>query len=78
MRPFDTRPATRCASLRQRGAGIIETMVGILIGLVVVLAVYQVFASAEGYKRLTTAQGRCAGHRLVCAIRARAEARQRR
>lgn len=44
------------APQRQRGAGIIETMIGILIGLIVVLVVYQVFASAQGYKRLTTAQ----------------------
>ncbi len=36
---------------RQRGMGIVETMVGILIGMVVVLAVYNVFALAEGYKR---------------------------
>jgi type IV pilus assembly protein PilW len=36
---------------RQRGAGIIETMVGILIGMVVLLAVYNVLAFAEGYKR---------------------------
>ncbi len=38
---------------RQRGMGIVETMVGILIGMVVVLAVYNVFAVAEGYKRTT-------------------------
>jgi len=31
--------------------GIVETMVGILIGMIVVLAVYNVFAVAEGYKR---------------------------
>lgn len=36
---------------RERGAGIIETMVGILIGMVVLLAVYNVLAFAEGYKR---------------------------
>lgn len=36
---------------RQAGAGIVETMVGILIGLIVVLAIYNVFAVAEGYKR---------------------------
>jgi type IV pilus assembly protein PilW len=35
----------------QQGAGIVETMVGILIGLIVVLAIYNVFAVAEGYKR---------------------------
>jgi len=38
---------------RQRGMGIVETMVGILIGMVVVLAIYNVFALAEGYKRTT-------------------------
>jgi type IV pilus assembly protein PilW len=38
---------------RQRGVGIVETMVGILIGMVVVLAIYNVFALAEGYKRTT-------------------------
>jgi len=38
---------------RERGMGIVETMVGILIGMVVVLAIYNVFALAEGYKRTT-------------------------
>ena len=33
--------------------GIVETMVGILIGMIVVLAIYNVFALAEGYKRTT-------------------------
>lgn len=43
-----------CArSARQRGAGIIETMVGILIGMIVVAAVYNVLVLAEGYKRST-------------------------
>jgi hypothetical protein len=40
--------------LRQRGAGLIETMVGIVIGLLVVLVVYNLLAVAEGYKRMTT------------------------
>ena len=38
----------------QSGAGLIETMVGILIGLLVVLVVYNMLAVAEGYKRMTT------------------------
>ena len=38
---------------RQSGAGIVETMVGILIGLLVVLVVYNMLAVAEGYKRTT-------------------------
>jgi len=35
----------------QRGAGIVETMIGILIGMIVILVVYNVFAVSEGYKR---------------------------
>jgi type IV pilus assembly protein PilW len=37
------------------GFGLVETMVGILIGLVVVLAVYSMLSTAEGYRR--TASG---------------------
>jgi hypothetical protein len=40
--------------VRQQGAGMIETMVGILIGLIVVVVVYNMLAVAEGYKRMTT------------------------
>ena len=36
---------------RQRGMGIVEVMVGILIGMIVVVAIYNVFAVAESYKR---------------------------
>ena len=35
----------------QKGAGIVETMIGILIGMVVILVIYNVFALSEGYKR---------------------------
>ena len=31
--------------------GIVEVMVGILIGMIVVVAIYNVFSVAEGYKR---------------------------
>ncbi len=37
----------------QRGAGIIEMMVGVLIGMIVVAVVYNVLVLAEGYKRST-------------------------
>ena len=37
---------------RQRGAGLIETMVGILIGLIVVLVIYNMLAVTESYKRM--------------------------
>ncbi len=43
----------RGSAFRQRGMGIVETMVGILIGMVVLIAIYNVFAVAEGYKRTT-------------------------
>ena len=36
---------------RQHGAGIVETMIGILIGMIVVLVIYNVFALAERHKR---------------------------
>jgi len=39
---------------RQRGAGLVETMVGILIGLFVVLAVYSLLSTSEGYRRATS------------------------
>lgn len=38
----------------QRGAGLIETLVGITIALLVVLVIYNLLAVAEGYKRMTT------------------------
>jgi len=37
---------------RQRGAGLVETMVGILIGLIVVLVIYNLLSATEGYKRM--------------------------
>ena len=37
----------------QAGMGIVETMVGILIGVVVLLVIYNVLSLAEGYKRTT-------------------------
>lgn len=39
---------------RQRGAGLVETMVGILIGMFVILAVYSLLSTSEGYKRATS------------------------
>jgi type IV pilus assembly protein PilW len=37
-----------------RGFGLVELMVGMLIGLIGVIVVFQTFAVAEGYKRTTT------------------------
>jgi type IV pilus assembly protein PilW len=41
----------------QRGASLIEIMVGIVIGMIAILVIYQVFAAAEGVRRNTTGAG---------------------
>ncbi len=38
---------------RHRGASLVETMVGILIGMIVIAVVYNILSVAEGYKRAT-------------------------
>jgi type IV pilus assembly protein PilW len=49
--------ATRRSSCGQHGFSLIEIMVGIVIGLIAVLVIYQIFAAAEGIKRNTTGAG---------------------
>lgn len=39
-----------------RGAGLMETMIGVTIGLIVVLVIYNLLAVSEGYKRMTMGQ----------------------
>ena len=51
-RAFDVAPRSR-----QRGISLIEMMVGVVIGLVAVLVIYQTFAVAEGVKRQTVSAG---------------------
>jgi type IV pilus assembly protein PilW len=41
----------------QRGFGLVEIMIGLLIGLIAVLVIYQVYTVSEGFKRNTTAAG---------------------
>ena len=41
----------------QRGFGLVEIMVGLVIGLIAVLVIYQIYTAAEGFKRNTTAAG---------------------
>jgi type IV pilus assembly protein PilW len=41
----------------QRGFGLVEIMVGVVIGLIAVLVIFQVYTVAEGFKRNTTAAG---------------------
>jgi type IV pilus assembly protein PilW len=49
--------AIKQSSRRPRGFSLIEIMVGIVIGLIAVLVIYQIFAAAEGIKRNTTGAG---------------------
>jgi len=44
-------------SRAQRGFGLVEIMIGLLIGLIAVLVIYQVYTVSEGFKRNTTAAG---------------------
>ena len=44
-------------SSSQHGFSLIEIMVGLVIGLIAVLVIYQVYTVAEGFKRNTTAAG---------------------
>ena len=49
-----TTPARRLPSMtRQLGVGLIEVMVGILIGMIVVLVIFNTLIVAETYKRST-------------------------
>ena len=47
----------RRAHPRHRGFGLVEIMVGLMIGLIAVLVIYQVYNVSEGFKRNTTALG---------------------
>lgn len=47
----------RFAAAGQRGMSLIELMVGVVIGLIAVLVIYQTFAVAEGIKRQTISAG---------------------
>ena len=51
--PRTHSPRSRTLRAIQRGASIIELMVGVLIGMIVVAVVYNVLVMAEGYKRST-------------------------
>lgn len=52
-----TTPPRHRLEQRQQGFSLIEIMVGVVIGLIAVLIIYQVFAAAEGIKRNTTSVG---------------------
>jgi type IV pilus assembly protein PilW len=54
---MNTERASTRSRCEQRGFGLIEIMVGVVIGLIAVLVIYQVYTVAEGFKRNTTAAG---------------------
>lgn len=47
----------RSVSRSEQGASLVETMVGVAIGLLVTLVIYQLYTSFEGQKRTTTSGG---------------------
>ena len=54
---------------RARGASLIEIMVGVVIGLIAILVIYQVFAVSEGLRRNTTGvtpTRHCRDHAAPC------------
>ena len=56
MRPRPIRPHAR-APRRHAGFGLVEILVGVVIGMIALLVIYQALALSEGYKRTTTAGG---------------------
>ena len=69
MRPFAT-------PLRQRGFTIVEMMVGVLIGLVATVVMFQVFAVSEGQKRTTTYAGDAQQNGVASLFQMERDARQ--
>ena len=56
MRPRSLRHSAPSAR-RHAGFGLVEILVGVVIGLIALLVIYQALALSEGYKRTTTAGG---------------------
>ncbi|HEV8259053.1 MAG TPA: PilW family protein [Casimicrobiaceae bacterium] len=54
---MNTHASASLPHREHRGFGLIEIMVGVVIGLIAVLVIFQVYAVAEGFKRNTTAAG---------------------
>lgn len=57
MRALANRCMPRSDPARSRGFGIVEIMVGVVIGLLALLIIYRALALSEGYRRTTTAGG---------------------
>jgi type IV pilus assembly protein PilW len=54
---MNTNRAAGRSQRAQPGFGLVELMVGLVIGLIAVLVIFQVYTVAEGFKRNTTAAG---------------------
>ncbi|HTR57065.1 MAG TPA: PilW family protein [Casimicrobiaceae bacterium] len=54
---MNTNRAAGRSQRAQRGFGLVELMVGLVIGLIAVLVIFQVYTVAEGFKRNSTAAG---------------------
>ena len=67
-KPFT--PLRRMSRVRVRGFTIVEIMVGLVIGLLTLLAIYQLFAVSEGRRRTvgSVSQGQTAGALALFAI----------
>ena len=52
-KPLAGRSKSRLAASRQSGFSLVEILVGLLIGLIGILVIFQVFAVSEGQKRTT-------------------------
>lgn len=57
MTAMDRHDTGGVARIRQAGISLIEMMVGLIIGMLAVLVIYQTFAVAEGVKRQTISAG---------------------
>ena len=54
---MNTRARPTARDLRSRGFSLVEVLVGLVIGIVALLVIYQVFAVSEGYKRTASSGG---------------------
>ena len=71
-------PSCPASPPRQRGMSLIELMVGVVIGLIAILVIYQTFAVAEGVKRQTISAGDAQKTGMIAMYLIGAEVGQRR
>jgi type IV pilus assembly protein PilW len=66
----------QASTLTQRGFGLVEIMVGLLIGLISMLVVMQVYSASEGQKRSTTSGSDAQSSGIIALYTPLREARQ--